>query len=316
MKICPTCRRTYDDDALNFCLEDGSVLNFSFDDSSAPTIAMNQPRPTAPAQSPQSVQQTWATTPAAPYPAQAPKKKSRGWLWAILILGLGVLLCGGGIAGIFVYVASVADTNTRVANNSSNWRSNTSNSTNSNSTQIDPSRVQAVGLEEWAKQTSSWGTNEFVDGELVMASREKGNYYVIVAADKYKTEKVATRVTLRNVENADSGLGYGLVIHSDSTPLQNDYAFLIDTKRKRFRVVRHDPETEIPVVAWTTSKLINEGSGENVLEARDKSGKIEFYLNGELATTVTNKTGPSTGVPGLYTGDAAKISFKKLEIIK
>lgn len=27
MKICPQCRQSYDDDGLNFCLNDGSVLN-------------------------------------------------------------------------------------------------------------------------------------------------------------------------------------------------------------------------------------------------------------------------------------------------
>ena len=316
MKICPTCRRTYDDDALNFCLEDGSVLNFAVDDSSAPTIAMHQPRPTVASPLPASAQSAWSTPPATPHSMQPPKKKSRGWVWAIAILCVGILLCGGGIAGMFMYVASVADTNTRVANNSSNWRSNTPTNTNANTSTIDPSRIQEIGLQEWAKQTSSWGTNEFIDGELFMASKEKGNYFVIVAGDKYKTERVTTRVTLRNAENEDSGLGYGLVIHSDTTPLQNDYAFLIDTKRRRFRVVKHDPSNEIAVVAWTTSKLINEGTAENVIEARDKGGKIEFYLNGQLATTVTNKGGPTSGVPGLYTGDAAKIAFKKLEIIK
>ena len=316
MKICPTCRRAYDDDALNFCLDDGSVLNFAVDDSSAPTIAMHQPRPTVPTNDPTLMQSSWTPQPAAPHSVQPKKKKSRGWLWAIAILCLGVLLCGGGIAGFFVYVASVADTNLRVANNSSNTRWNNSTNTNASSSPVDPARVQEIGLEEWAKQTSSWGTNEFKDGELVMASRERGNYYVIVAADQYKTDKAATRVTLRNSENADSGLGYGLVIHSDSTPLQNDYAFLIDAKRKRFRIVRHDPEKEVAVVPWTNSKLIQDGTAENVIEARDKGAKIDFYLNGQLATSITNKQGPTGGVPGLYTGDGAKIAFKKLEIIK
>ncbi|HKP67898.1 MAG TPA: hypothetical protein VJV05_01365 [Pyrinomonadaceae bacterium] len=315
MKICPTCRKTYDDDALNFCLDDGSLLNIAFDDSAAPTIAMHQPQPTIPSQGRPSMQPGWGPPSTAPHSMQPPKKKSRGWLWAIGILGLVVLLCGGGVAGFFVYVASVADDKPRVASNSNDWHSNTPGNSSTNSS-VDPSRVQSIALDEWAKQTSSWGTNEFKDGELYMATREKGNYFVIVAPEKFKTEKVTTRVTVRNADNVDSGLGYGLVIHSDSTPLQNDYAFLIDSKRKRYRVVKHDPENEIAVVPWTTSKLIKDGTSDNVIEARDKSGKIELYLNGELATSFTNKGGPTGGVPGLYTGDGAKIAFKKLEIIK
>ena len=315
MKICPTCRRTYDDDALNFCLDDGSVLTFGVDHSNAPTIAMN-PRPTAPGHPSQGMQQGWTPPAATPYSMQPKKKKSRGWLWAVAILCLGILLCGGSIAGMFVYFASVANNNTRVANNSTNARWTNSTNPNANSSPVDPSRVEEIGLEDWSKQTSSWGTNEFKDGELFMASKEKGNYFVIVATDQYKTDKAATRVTVRNAENVESGLGYGLVIHSDSTPLQNDYAFLIDAKRKRFRIVRHDPEKEVAVVPWTNSKLINEGTADNVIEARDKGAKIELYLNGQLATSITNKQGPTGGVPGLYTGDGAKIAFKKLEIIK
>ena len=316
MKICPTCRRTYDDDALNFCLDDGSVLNFAFDDSNAPTIAMNQPRPTIPSQGSPSMQQGWAPPTAAPHSMQPRKKKSRGWLWAIAILGLGVLLCGGGVAGFAVYFASIADERANTTPDSNNWRTNSSTNANPGNSSVDPSRVQAIELNDWAKQSSPWGTNEFKEGELVMATREKGNYFVIVATEKYKTDKATTRVTVRNPDNADSGLGYGLVIHSESTPLQNDYAFLIDSKRKRFRIVRHDPDTEIPVVAWTQSKLIKDGTAENVIEARDKGSKIELFLNGELATSFNNKGGPTGGVAGLYTGDGAKIAFKKLEIVK
>src|SRR5438128_10278734 len=31
MKQCPACRRTYDDETLNFCLEDGATLLASYD---------------------------------------------------------------------------------------------------------------------------------------------------------------------------------------------------------------------------------------------------------------------------------------------
>jgi hypothetical protein len=72
----------------------------------------------------------------------------------------------------------------------------------------------------------------------------------------------------------------------------------------------------VTVTAWSSSKLINEGTAENTLEARDKGEKIELYINGQLASTITNKNGPKGGVPGLYAGDGARIGFKKLEIVK
>jgi hypothetical protein len=62
--------------------------------------------------------------------------------------------------------------------------------------------------------------------------------------------------------------------------------------------------------------LIKDGASENILEVRDLGEKIELYINGQLATTVTNKQGPTSGVPGLYAGDGLKIGFKNLEVVK
>jgi hypothetical protein len=98
--------------------------------------------------------------------------------------------------------------------------------------------------------------------------------------------------------------------------LQKDYAFLIDTKLKRYRVVRHEPSKEVAMVPWTKSNIIKEGSEENVLEARDKGDTIELYINDQLVTSIKDLYGHPNGVPGLYAGDAAKIGFKKLEIRK
>jgi hypothetical protein len=41
MKICPTCNRTYADDALNFCLDDASTLSVFYD----PHITQRFPHP-------------------------------------------------------------------------------------------------------------------------------------------------------------------------------------------------------------------------------------------------------------------------------
>jgi hypothetical protein len=43
MKICPSCRQTYTDDDLNFCLTDGSFLT-AFEGNEPKTVYMDQPR--------------------------------------------------------------------------------------------------------------------------------------------------------------------------------------------------------------------------------------------------------------------------------
>lgn len=53
MKICSICNQTYADDNQNYCLNDGSVLNYAKDEP-APTVFMNAVRPTD--------QTNWANT--------------------------------------------------------------------------------------------------------------------------------------------------------------------------------------------------------------------------------------------------------------
>ena len=149
-----------------------------------------------------------------------------------------------------------------------------------------------------------------------MGSKQKGYYYVLAAPEEYTTDDADTRVTLRNIDNAGSSLGYGLIFHSNPTPLQQDYAFLIDTKRKKYRVVHHEPQKESSVVSWTSSDAIKSGSEENLLEIHDLTDKIELYINGTLVTSIKNVYGYAGGVPGLYSGDGVKIAFKNLEIRK
>lgn len=322
MKICPTCRRTYEDDGLNFCLDDGSVLNLSSLDAAAPTIVMNPAPPTgSPAAG--DIRTSWDHHNAGQYSMQPKKRSSKAWIWVLGIFGLMVLICGGGFAGLFFYLASIANTNSRVVANGSKGTTNSSNRANTFSNRnVSPSpqdpagSVQEVDLSKQVREFSVYGTTEYKDGELLMAARQKGYYYVLVSPDDYKTDGARTRVTVRNADLADSDLGYGLIFHSDTTPLESDYALLIDSKRRRFRVVRHEPGDEVTIKPWTGSKLINEGAAENTLEARDKGETIGLYINGQLATTFSNTHGPTGGVPGLYSGDGATIGFKKLEIIK
>ena len=47
MKICPVCNQKYNDESLNFCLNDGTTLTASGDEP-PPTIMMDPPRKTNP----------------------------------------------------------------------------------------------------------------------------------------------------------------------------------------------------------------------------------------------------------------------------
>ncbi len=324
MKSCPRCQKTYADDNLNFCLEDGSVLTQAGPEPPQ-TVMMNEPRVTQPQPqmpSQAGVQPGWNTP--QQYSMQPPPKSSKTWIWVVLILGVVVLVCGGGFAGL-VLIGMNAENNktdittsnrTTTANrttNTSTTNSTTSNSTSSTSNRTD---LDTVDLEPWVKEFSAYGNTEFTGGEFIMSAKKKGFYYVLVAPEEYKTEKADTRVSLRNVDNATGSLGYGLIFHSNPTPLQQGYAFLIDTKKKKYRVVRHEPQNERSVVSWTTSNAIKEGAEENVLEVRDLDDKVELYINGTMVTTIKNQYGYSGGVPGLYAGDGVKVAFKNLEIRK
>ena len=328
MKICPRCQKTYTDDNLNFCLDDGVVLQTTSSNEPPATVFMNQPRPTDPPRQaatnqPGMQQAAWNTAPQ--QYGGPPKKSSKTWLWVVLILGLVVLLCGGGLVGFFAYVATQVDTNTVAHNatpsNSKTFPSNTSSTSSTTTTTTSSDGrddVQDIDLADWVKDFSVYGTTEFTGGEFIMASKQKGYYYVLVAPDDYTTDGANVRVTLRNMDNMDSRYGYGLIFHSNPTPLTQDYALLIDSKKKKYRVVRHEPSDEKTVVAWTNSTAIKDGSQENLLEARDKPdvSKVELYINGTLVNTIPNTYGYKGGVPGLYAGDAAKIAFKNLQVIK
>lgn len=325
MKICPRCQKTYTDENLNFCLEDGSVLSQA-GPQPPQTVMLNEPRVTQP--QPQMPSQAgsqpgWNTP--QQYSMQPPAKSSKTWVWVVLILGVVVLVCGGGFAGL-IFIGMNADNNkTDITSNStrtnstSNRAANSSTSNSANPTTASTSGrkdLETVDLEPWVKEFSAYGNTEFTGGEFLMSAKKKGFYYVLVAPEEYKTEKADTRVTLRNVDNAAGSLGYGLIFHSNPTPLQQGYAFLIDTKKKKYRVVRHEPQNERSVVSWTSSPAIKEGAEENVLEARDLDDKIELYINGTMVTSIKNQYGYAGGVPGLYAGDGVKVAFKNLEIRK
>jgi hypothetical protein len=126
MKICPNCSQTYADDSQNFCLNDGATLKTAvgttFGNAEQPTVILNEPRAT-------DANRQFATQQNAPV-----RRKSRAWIWVLLIFGAVFLLCGGGLAGL-IYLGSNApryesnyDFNYNVNSGATNGNAKTSNS--------------------------------------------------------------------------------------------------------------------------------------------------------------------------------------------
>jgi len=318
MKVCPICQKTYTDDNLNFCLEDGTVLTQTASYDAPPPTVMSAVPPVLPRTTfgnDPTTQSSW-NAPSA-YSPPPPKKSSKTWLWVLGILAVLVLVCGGGGIALVALVYNLPPENTN-SNGGHVVLTNKATPGPGNNTKPPPDDkdAQVVDLSTWVKDFSSYGNTEFVDGEFQMSSKQKGFYYVLVAPDDYSTTGATTKVTVRNVESANSSMGYGLIFHSNPNPLTQDYAFLIDAKKKKYRVVRHEPSKEISVVGWTNSELIKDGAQENKLEIRDKGDTTELYINDQLVTSIKNTYAYKGGVPGLYSGDAVKIGFKDLKIIK
>jgi len=320
MKVCPRCQKTYQDDNLNFCLEDGAVLTQTVGGQAMPdTVLINQARATSQPVQPSAPQGGWNVTPQQPQPQysmQPQKKSSKVWVWVLLILGAVVLLCGGGLAGL-VYIGSQVDTNSSSSNISVNRTANkgTSNSTTTSSSS-DRDDVTELNFDMFVQKFSIYGTTEVEGDELMVKAASSIAYYVLAAPSDYSDENSDTRLTLRNTTGEASTRGYGMVFHSNPTPLQQGYAFLIDAKRQRYTVVRHTPGKENTVIKWTDSTDIIVGTAENTLEIRDRGKTVDLYINGTKVNSITNEHGYAGGVPGLYVGQGVKVAFKDFEIRK
>lgn len=318
MKICPKCQRTYTDENLNFCLDDGTVLAQTGGGAMPPTVMMNQPRITAPAQSmpsQQMPQPAWNT--GQPQNAAQPKKSSKMWIWVVVVLGGLALLCGGGFIAFLAYVGSQAEKVSNIGNYNGTNPSPSPGKTNSTTpTTGDRNTVEKADLSKWVVDDGV-AITEMKGSDFILATKQKGYYYVVAAPEgTFETEEANTSVTVKNVDDANSRLGYGIVFHSNPRPLQQDYAFLIDSKKQKYRVIHHSPGKEQDVIGWTKSDAIRDGSQGNKLEVRDLTDKIELYINDKLVNSIKNVYGYKDGVVGLYSGDAVKAAFSNLEIRK
>lgn len=103
MKICPVCNQTYNDENLNFCLNDGATLTKWVDDA-PPTVMLNQARTTQQNWDNYQTADPWQNQPLQQqqpfYPAVNQQTQNQTLPTLALILGICSVLfvcCYGGI---------------------------------------------------------------------------------------------------------------------------------------------------------------------------------------------------------------------------
>ena len=338
MKRCPQCNRTYTDDALSFCLDDGSPLLSASGPMSDPgaTVQYPQPRDTSPQAtiafnpgqaappppSPPTPPPSWN-----PMPPSAPQKRS-AWPW---ILGIGAVLVFMGI-GVVILIFAVA----KIANNNNNnGNSNNSNkvanrnankNTNANADETNNNANSRSSLTSFTDDFSSktWGTGESQFGNIWYQDEEyhmhatKGGFIVMYGPDKpeYKTENATVRVGLRSIDGNPPLTGYGLTVHGEKKDGKlEDYGFLIyNGENPKYKIVLHKAGAETKMVDWTPSTTIRTGTSPNQLEVRIRDLKLDFYINGQFVTSITDEQTYRRGRVGLYTSDVGEVAFDDLEI--
>ena len=154
MKQCPTCNRTYSDDSLTYCLDDGSVL-----------LIQDEPQGTQRLPSPRVTSQT----PTEVFPAlqplsqQQPRQESGRWPIYILIALLLVVI-GGAILALLSY---------------GNKQDKTSNTTTSNINSNDKGSVTSDNKSPSWQLVGVWRANVTEQGdkyEITVTFNSDGTY--------------------------------------------------------------------------------------------------------------------------------------------
>jgi hypothetical protein len=343
MKRCPQCNRTYTDEALSFCLDDGSPLvsmaaPSSFDPSA--TVQYPQGRDTSP---PPTIAYPGQSAPPPPQPPPAyspmpppqPRKRSV-WPW---LLGIGAVLVFIGI-GLVILIFAIAritnDNGNHVANNNNNANrnanvnrnangnrntnvnSNSNSNSNANTRSSLTSFTDDFSTKNWPEGTSPYGTIAYSNGEYHMASAS-GKYLVRYAPDRseYQSENATVRVGTRSIDGDVAATGYGLLVHGYTTKEGQfeDYGFLISNgDSPKYRIILHRGGKESTIVQPTTSTTIRTGTTPNQLEVRIRDLKMDFYINGQFVTSIVDEAGFRKGLVGFYTSGPGEVAFDDLEI--
>jgi hypothetical protein len=351
MKQCPACNRIYTDDALSFCLEDGTQLqNATFGGDAPPsydqgydpnkTLAYTQPRetspppvnvhPAAPLNPTPMTPPSWSPTPSySPTPTIQPARKSgRAWIIgaiaAVIVLGIGIFALLAIIGKDNSTSNNNANANHTVVNKISNTTVvNANNANNTNNANHDTISTPASFLKD-DFSTENWPTGEsaydsfYQDDEYHM--KGKPGLYIFMFprnSGDYATKDATVKVTARNVDGKSPKHGYGLIIHgkvTQKTQLEG-YGFLIYTSAPaQYEIVRFVAGEPTPVVEWESSSVIRGGTNSNQLEVRAKGSQLSLYINGQFVKSITDTTGLTEGFAGLYTSETNEVAFDDMEI--
>lgn len=253
-------------------------------------------------------------------PPVTPQKRSV-WPW---ILGIGAVLAfmGIGVVILIIALASMSGNNNNNANTNSNTNSNRANrnsntNTNANTRSTLSSYEDDFSSESWYTGSSQYGRTWYEDDEYHITASKNG-YIVMYAPDRsdYYDENATVRVTVRSVEGESPESGYGLLVHGLRENNQfRDYGFLIYSgDSPKYAIVQHKASQETKLVNWTATSTIRTGTTPNQLEVRIRDRRLDFYINGQFVTSITDSEDFLRGRVGFYSSDTNEVAFDDLEI--
>lgn len=217
MKQCPVCRRTYIDETLSFCLDDGSPLvvpstaEKTLEFSPAPTEQINAPRNSA---SPPNDFQV------RPFINQPPLSKSGGKLWIIPVAAVLIFILFGGIFGAFFLLRSrpknFPDTNIQIINGNISVNARTIST---------PAPSPTIDKPPSAKLVGTWESNVVEQGvkmRITYTLNADGTSRMFFKTDKgqtgndYGTWQFSDGVLYEKYSNGASGKGAMRMIDNDA----------------------------------------------------------------------------------------------------
>jgi hypothetical protein len=196
MKRCPTCQKTYTDQNLSYCIEDGTPLVPIAEDDDTTVVSRKAPTPAN--------DQDWNAVayrpPSAYIPPQA--KRRRAWPWVVGILALLVLAVVGLAITAVLYAPSLVR---RTANSNQNGIERPSRNTNAEAPPVASSTPTPNSNSETPANSN---TNAPTDKEQVLAQLTNLEHEWTVAninADQKKLEVILADDYVGPVEDGSMG---------------------------------------------------------------------------------------------------------------